>query len=76
MPYETIYAFKYSPRPFTKAARWVDQLSEEEKSDRLQCLFDKHNKIARKLAERYIGEVVEVLVEEVNNGRAYGRCDE
>lgn len=74
VPYETIYAFKYSPRPFTKAARWVDQLSEEEKSDRLQRLFDKHNKIARKLAERYIGEVVEVLVEEVNNGRAYGRC--
>ncbi len=65
--YESIFAFKYSPRPFTKAARWEDQLSEEEKSDRLQRLFDKHNKIAFALAPEYENQTYGVLVESYND---------
>ena len=36
VPYESIYAFKYSPRPFTKAAQYKDQVTEGEKSHRLE----------------------------------------
>lgn len=64
--YESIYAFKYSPRPFTKAAKWEEQLSEEEKSDRLQRLLDKHNKMAFAVAPSYENQVYQVLVESYN----------
>ncbi len=63
VPYESIYAFKYSPRPFTKAARWEDQVTEEEKSRRLTELIEKHRKIAFNLAKTYPGKVLNVLVE-------------
>lgn len=65
--YESIYAFKYSPRPFTKAARWEDQLSEEEKSERLQRLFDKHNEMAFAVAPSYENQTYQVLVESHNS---------
>ncbi len=75
VPYESIFAFSYSPRPFTKAARWEDQLTETEKSERLNRLFDKHKEIAWKLVQKYEGQTLQVLVENVNEetGRAFGR---
>ncbi len=69
VPYESIYAFKYSPRPFTKAAKWEDHLSEEEKSDRLHRLFEKHKIIAHKLCEKYDDQEFEVLVEKRDEDR-------
>ena len=56
----------YSPRPGTPAALWENQLSEVEKSDRLQRL---NHLVATKAAERsqrYQGRIEEVLVEGVN----------
>ena len=56
----------YSPRPGTPAAMWENQLSEEVKSDRLQCL---NHLVATKAAERsqrYLGRLEEVLVEDQN----------
>ncbi len=61
--YESIYAFKYSPRPFTKAAKWEEQLSEEQKSERLQRLFDKHNEMLFKKCYLDEGQTYPVLVE-------------
>ncbi|MCB0369978.1 MAG: tRNA (N6-isopentenyl adenosine(37)-C2)-methylthiotransferase MiaB [Bdellovibrionales bacterium] len=61
--FETIFAFKYSPRPNTKAAKFEDQVPEEIKSDRLQRLFDFHNELAFDLAKRYEGHILKVLVE-------------
>jgi tRNA-2-methylthio-N6-dimethylallyladenosine synthase len=72
--YDGIYAFKYSPRPFTKAARWEDHLSEEEKSERLERVFALQRPIALKLAQECIGQTYEVLVEEITEDRmAFGR---
>ncbi|MBT4762130.1 MAG: tRNA (N6-isopentenyl adenosine(37)-C2)-methylthiotransferase MiaB [Bdellovibrionaceae bacterium] len=71
--YETIYAFKYSPRPFTKAARFTDQVPEQVKKDRLQRLFDKHNALAFDYAKDYENKVLEILVEEFNDGVCRGR---
>jgi tRNA-2-methylthio-N6-dimethylallyladenosine synthase len=56
----------YSPRPNTPAALWENQISEEEKSDRLQRL---NHLVAQKAAERslrYGDRLEEVLVEDVN----------
>ena len=56
----------YSARPNTPAAVWDNQLSEAEKSDRLQRL---NHLVAQKAAERslrYANRLEEVLVEDVN----------
>lgn len=73
--YETMFAFKYSPRPFTKAARFEDQVPEEEKQRRLAHLLDVHNKLAADLAKKYEGQVLKVLVEthDVKTGILAGR---
>lgn len=75
VPYETLYAFAYSPRPFTKAQRFEDQLTDREKNGRLQELFDKHHEISFGLAQRYMNQKVEVLVErfEEESGKCFGR---
>ncbi|MGE3974219.1 MAG: tRNA (N6-isopentenyl adenosine(37)-C2)-methylthiotransferase MiaB [Bdellovibrionales bacterium] len=67
VPYESLYAFKYSPRPFTKAARYTDQVEEEVKSERLTRLLAKHRDIAFELAARYEGRTMDVLVEKVSD---------
>ena len=75
VPYDSIFAFKYSPRPYTKAARWEDQLSELEKGKRLSTLFAHHEIIAAELSKKYEGLTLDVLVEEYHesDGRAFGR---
>jgi len=72
--YDNIYAFKYSPRPFTKAARWEDHLSDEEKSARLDRLFALQRPISAEIALECTGQTYQVLVEELKEGgRAFGR---
>ena len=56
----------YSPRPNTPAAVWDGQLSEAEKSDRLQRLNHLVAQRAAERSQRYAGRVEEVLVEDVN----------
>lgn len=72
--YDNIYAFKYSPRPFTKAARWEDQLSDAEKSERLERLFALQRPISLKRSEECLNKEYDVLVEELKeNNFARGR---
>ncbi len=75
VPYESIFSFKYSPRPFTKAAKFEETLSDSEKSERLYKLQAKHREIAFDLVKKYDGQVIQVLVEEFRPelGRATGR---
>jgi tRNA-2-methylthio-N6-dimethylallyladenosine synthase len=61
--YDNIYAFKYSPRPFTKAARFSDQVDEVEKQRRLQKLLDVQRIISFELVEGFEGMTFDVLVE-------------
>ena len=61
--YETIFAFMYSPRPNTKAATFKEQITEDEKSRRLNYLFAKHDEIAFPLAKKYENRILDVLVE-------------
>ena len=72
--FETMFAFMYSPRPFTKAAAFTDHLPEDVKNRRLNALFDSHEKQAFELAKKYDGQVLNVLVEQINvQGKAQGR---
>lgn len=64
--FETIFAFKYSPRPNTKAALFTDQVDEEVKSRRLNELFDMHNKMAFELVKKYQDQTLSILVESYN----------
>ncbi len=43
--FDFIFAFKYSPRPFTKAFKIVDDVSMEIKKERLETIFQKQKKI-------------------------------
>jgi tRNA-2-methylthio-N6-dimethylallyladenosine synthase len=75
VPYENIFAFAYSPRPMTKAARFSDQIAEEVKSDRLSRVLSMHREIAFDLAAKYQGRTLDVLVERQDSktGRLQGR---
>ena len=71
--YEKIYAFKYSPRPYTKAARYEDQLTEKEKSVRLLKLLEKQNAIYSSRVKTYEGKTLNVLVEEFQEETGWSR---
>jgi tRNA-2-methylthio-N6-dimethylallyladenosine synthase len=62
--FESMFSFKYSPRPGTEAAGWIDDVPEAEKSRRLAALQALQRDIQIKLhRERYLGRAFEVLVE-------------
>jgi tRNA-2-methylthio-N6-dimethylallyladenosine synthase len=64
--YDSIFSFKYSPRPNTPALALTGQIPEEEKGRRLTILQEKQRGIQlRRNAER-IGRVEEVMVEGLN----------
>jgi tRNA-2-methylthio-N6-dimethylallyladenosine synthase len=73
--YDSLFSFKYSPRPNTAALRMEDVVPEEEKQRRLTVLQEKQRSIQiRRNAER-IGRLHEVLVEGRNQalGQWIGR---
>lgn len=75
VPYENLFAFAYSPRPMTKAARFTDQIPDDIKSDRLNRVLDLHREISFELAKKYNGQTLKVLVERYDeeSGRLQGR---
>jgi tRNA-2-methylthio-N6-dimethylallyladenosine synthase len=62
--FENIFPFAYSPRPFTKAAKFDGQVDEETKSRRLQDLINLQREISFEMAKQYDGQELEVLVEQ------------
>jgi len=61
--YDLMYSFKYSPRPGTRAAGWVDDVPEAEKAARLAELQSMQDEITRRRMQRFLGRTEEVLVE-------------
>jgi tRNA-2-methylthio-N6-dimethylallyladenosine synthase len=66
--YEQIFAFKYSPRPFTKAAAFDGQVPEDVKARRLGAVLRLQNEIGLKRHRRFEGLEVELLVEGPSKG--------
>src|SRR5712692_393770 len=60
--YDSMYSFKYSPRPNTPSLSMSDCISEEEKSRRLAVLQDRQREIQAAKNARLIGSHFEILV--------------
>jgi tRNA-2-methylthio-N6-dimethylallyladenosine synthase len=67
--YDSVFSFKYSPRPNTPALRLDDAIPEEEKSRRLEVLMAKQREIQISRYKKYVGQHVEVMVEGKNLAR-------
>jgi tRNA-2-methylthio-N6-dimethylallyladenosine synthase len=61
--YDSLFSFKYSPRPNTSALQMEDRIAEEEKQRRLAILQEKQRAIQIRRNADQIGELKEVLVE-------------
>jgi tRNA-2-methylthio-N6-dimethylallyladenosine synthase len=61
--YDSLFSFKYSPRPNTSALAMQDKVPEEEKQRRLMILQEKQRAIQIRRNAESIGSVREVLVE-------------
>jgi tRNA-2-methylthio-N6-dimethylallyladenosine synthase len=61
--YDSLFAFKYSPRPNTAASAMDGQIAEEEKTRRIMALLEKQRAIQIRRNSELIGRVEEVLVE-------------
>ncbi len=62
--FESMFSFKYSPRPFTEAVDWEDDVPEGEKARRLMILQQIQRRIQLRLhRDRYLGKVFTLLVE-------------
>ncbi len=61
--YDFAFMFKYSAREGTKAYKWGDSLSENEKGRRLQEIIALQERISGEMNQCYVGQIVDVLVE-------------
>jgi tRNA-2-methylthio-N6-dimethylallyladenosine synthase len=61
--YDNIFAFAYSPRPGTRAAKMKDDVPDEVKNERLNRLLRHQLKIAEQTYASRVGKRMEVLVE-------------
>ena len=61
--YADLFLFAYSPRPGTKAAELPEELSREQKVERLERLLGLQRRITLEINRTYLGTVQDVLVE-------------
>ena len=69
--YDSIYAFAYSPRPGTRAAKLEDDVSDEEKNRRLNALLAHQMEISKERYTQRIGKTMEVLVENFGKNQVW-----
>jgi len=76
--YDSLFSFKYSPRPNTAALNMGDRIPEEEKQRRLVILQEKQRAIQIRRNAELIGGIQEVLVEGRNQalGQWIGRTSD
>ncbi len=68
--YDSIFAFKYSPRPNTPSLSMDDAIPDAEKIRRLSVLQEKQKEIQKQRNANRIGQVAEVMVEGKNEARS------
>ena len=67
--YDSIFGFKYSPRPTTPALSLQDAIPDGEKARRLAVLNEKQRMIQKRRNEKCLGSTLEVMVESRNEAR-------
>ncbi len=71
--FDGLFIFLYSPRPGTTAIRKPDDISDAEKKRRFKVLNEQQQRQQRSRNQGFIGQVEQVLVDEVAGGEAKGR---
>ena len=64
--YDSLFAFRYSPRPRTPAAEFPDQVPDEIKARRLTQLLEVANRVSAETSRTLEGQTLEVLVDGVS----------
>jgi tRNA-2-methylthio-N6-dimethylallyladenosine synthase len=67
--YDSVFTFKYSPRPNTPSLALEDAIPDEEKARRLEVLMTRQKEIKIRRYKKYIGTISEVMVEGRNEAR-------
>jgi tRNA-2-methylthio-N6-dimethylallyladenosine synthase len=62
--FDSLFSFKYSPRPHTEALDLEDDVPEEEKGRRLALLQEQQRLIQFRKNAAFVGRIVEVLVDD------------
>jgi tRNA-2-methylthio-N6-dimethylallyladenosine synthase len=75
--YADLYSFVYSPRPGTKAAELKDDISKEQKLERLERLLTLQRRLTLEINRSFVGTMQSVLVEGMGKrpGQVSGRAD-
>ena len=74
--FEQVFAFKYSPRPLTKAAEFTNQVDSEVASERLERLQLIQDGILDEISESRRDKIYPVYIDELrNSGFLAGRTD-
>ncbi len=68
--YDSVFTFKYSPRPNTPSLALEDAIPDHEKSRRLEVLMARQKEIQITRYKKYVGTIMEVMVEGRNEARA------
>jgi len=72
--YDSIYSFKYSPRPRTPAQSLADSVPESVKSARLTAVQSLQRQVTQRRLARFIGRKAEVLVEGASSRQGTQAC--
>jgi len=67
--YDGVFSFKYSPRPNTPALSLHDAIPDQQKARRLEVLMAKQRELQIPRNRKYVGSIVEVMVEGQNPAR-------
>ncbi|MGA9978851.1 MAG: tRNA (N6-isopentenyl adenosine(37)-C2)-methylthiotransferase MiaB [Candidatus Sulfotelmatobacter sp.] len=67
--YDSVFTFKYSPRPNTPSLSLEDAIPDAEKARRLEVIMGRQREIQIARYKKYVGASVEVMVEGFNAGR-------
>lgn len=71
---DKVHIAKYSPRPQTVSARSMeDDVSEDEKERRRRALDEMQAEVVAEINQKFLGQMVKVLVEEQQGGKWRGR---
>ncbi|WP_246798164.1 tRNA (N6-isopentenyl adenosine(37)-C2)-methylthiotransferase MiaB [Alkalibacter rhizosphaerae] len=76
--FDLAFTFLYSTRELTPASQREDQVPDDIKHQRMDRLLEVHHEISRAQNEKYLGKIVEVLVEGLsknNPDRVSGRTE-
>lgn len=75
MAFSRLHVFRYSRRSGTPAARFPNQIPATVKEERSHSLIALGEKLSEEFHQAYVGQLLEVLVEQVEKGQGVGLTD-